>query len=153
LKNAKKQQILTGHRNRGATEVPYPPHDGFEGMGLLVELFLVVTLVACVFPLLTIFLEIRNFRSRRPSERNFVWAFLATYCLSLLSARWFVPLSLTEVVLPTAIWATVGTAFAMISFAFGFRSRGSGRWLAVVGGCYLTLVWLPFFYGRVLLKL
>jgi hypothetical protein len=87
--------------------VPYPAHDGFEGMGLLVELFLIIALVACVFPLLTVLLELRNLLLRRSSERNFIWAFLATYCLSLLSARWFVPLSLTEEVLPTAIWATV----------------------------------------------
>ena len=133
--------------------MPYPPHDGFEGMGLLVEFFLVIALVACLFPLLTFLLEIRNLQSKRPSERNFIWAFLATYCLSLLSARWFVPLSLTEKILPTAIWATVGTVCAMMSLALGVLSRGSGRWLAVAGGCYLTLIWMPFFYGRVLLKL
>jgi hypothetical protein len=67
-------------------------------MGLLVELFLIIALVACVFPLLTVLLELRNLLLRRSSERNFIWAFLATYC-------------------------------------------------------YLTLVWLPVFYGRVLLKL
>jgi len=131
----------------------YPVRDGFEGIGYLVEIFFSIAVVALVFPLVTVWLKLRKANHVGLSGGRYIWAFLVSYCLSVLSAWQFVPFSLTEKVMPTAIFACAGTAFALVSLAFAFRSQGRGRQSAIAGAIFLTVLWLPFFYGRVLLQL
>jgi len=133
--------------------VDWPVRDGFEGVGYLVEIFVPIAAVALVFPLVTAWLKLRKANHVGLSGGRYIWASLVTYCLSLFSAWRFVPLSLTEKVMPTAIFACAGTAFALVSLAFAFRSQGTGRQSAIAGAIFLTVLWLPFFYGRVLLHL
>jgi hypothetical protein len=133
--------------------VDEPVRDGFEGIGYLVEIFVPIAAVALAFPLVTVWLKLRKANYVGLLGGRYIWAFLVSYCLSLLSAWRFVPLSLTDKVMPTAIFACAGTSFAMVSLAFAFRSQGSGRRSAIGGAIFLTILWLPFFYGRVLVQL
>ncbi len=127
--------------------------DGFEGIGYFLEIFVPIAAVALVFPLVTVWLKVRKANDVGVLGGGYIWAFLVTYCLSLLSAWRFASLSLSDKMMPTTIFACVGTVFAIVSLAFAFRSRGSGRRSAIAGAIFLTILWLPFFYGRVLLQL
>ena len=130
-----------------------PSRDGFEGLGFLVQLLIPIAGVAFVFPLVVIWLKLRNANGTAGLRGGYIWAFMLAYCLSLLSAWWFIPLSLTDKIVPTAIFASIGTVLAVLSLVLAIRSQGSGRGSAVAAAIFLTILWLPFFYGRVLLRL
>lgn len=125
--------------------------DDFEGVGFLFEVFVALGAIAVVFPLVTLVQRLREANSERIPGGNYIWAFLSAYFVSLLCAGRFLPLSFTENVVQTGVLVCAGTMSAIFSLIFALRARGSGRVSAVTGAWFLTLVWLPIFYGRVLL--
>jgi hypothetical protein len=129
-----------------------PVRDGFEGVGYLVELYLAIWAVAIVFLVLTIVRKLSLAGRVSAAGGSYVWASLLAYGASLLSALWFVPFSLTDDVIRTAALACGGMISAILSLIFALRARGGGRLPAIEGAVFLTLVWLPFFYGRFLLR-
>jgi hypothetical protein len=129
-----------------------PVLDDFEGVGFLFEVFVALAAIAVVFPIITIVLKLREAYREQIPGGNYIWAFLSAYFVSLFSAGRLLPLSFTEHVGQTALLACSGTVSAIFSLIFALLARGSGRRPAVAGGLFLTLVWLPIFYGRVLLQ-
>jgi hypothetical protein len=126
--------------------------DGFEGVAYLAELYLAIWAAAIVFLVVTVARKLSLAGRGSVAGGNYVWASLLAYGVSLLSALWFVPFSLTDDVMRTAALACAGTTSAILALIFALRARGGGRFPAIASATYLTLVWLPFFYGRVLLR-
>jgi hypothetical protein len=121
-------------------------NDGFEGIGLLVEGLSAMFIIAVTFPIVSACQKLLS--KERAFRIGSVWPALIAYCLSLSTAGWFMALCLTDEVFKTAASAWVGSLIAFSSLVFAFRARGAGRWTAVIGSSYLSLLWLPFLYGR-----
>jgi hypothetical protein len=126
------------------------PHDGVEGLGLLAETLLFISIPVLIAPVVTMALKVIG-RLRTPHGR-FVWWSLGAYCASLLAAVEFLPSSLGNENLKTGVFATLGTIAALCALFLAVRASGSGRVSAVLGSSFLVLCWLPFFWGRVLLR-
>jgi hypothetical protein len=122
-------------------------------MGFLAEFFVALAAIAVVFPIVTVVRKLSLAGRGSVPGGNYVWVSLSAYGVSLLSALWFVPFSFTDDVIKTAALACTGTIAAILSLTFAVRVRGGGRIPAIAGGVFLVLAWLPFFYGRVLLRL
>jgi uncharacterized membrane protein len=129
-------------------------HDGFEGVGLLVEFFIGIAIVAVLLPIGTALRKLLVDAHRGPVPRgSLVWLSLVVYFLSVILFWRFSGISLTDDVRRIAIWACLGSLVAIAAFVLGLFARGPGRVPAVLQGIYSMVVWLPFFWGRVLLHL
>jgi hypothetical protein len=138
----------------GVAVIDQEMHDGFEGVGLLVELFLGIAVLAIVLPVITAIRKLVVDASREPAARGFfVWISTAVYLISVLLFWEFNGISLTDDVRRIAIWACIGSTVAIGCFILGFFARGPGRIPSIVQGIYSMVVWLPFFEGRVILHL
>jgi hypothetical protein len=129
-------------------------HDGFEGVGILVEFYFGVATIGGLLPILTA-LRKRFVDAQRGSvvRGYFVWISVAAYLLSVVLFWQFNSTMGTDDAPRIALWACSGSLVAIAAFVLGLLARGPGRILAVVQGVYTMIVWLPFFWGRVLLHL
>jgi len=128
-------------------------HDRFEAVGLLVEF--VIAAMAVLLPIGTALRKLRMDAQRGSVPRgSLVWFSLVVYLLSVIQfGQIYGTLSLTDDVRRIAIWACLGSLLAIAAFVVGLFARGPGRIPAVAQGIYTMAVWLPFFWGRVLLHL
>ncbi len=128
--------------------------DGFEGLGYLAEFMIAVSVLVAILPVITIVLRLCSTAQHgKLSRDSYLWISLLAYLASVLAGVRFIPLSLTEEKFQTAIFAILGTLLAIASLILAYRSQGPGRLSAVMGAVVLTLIWVPFFFGRVLLQL
>jgi hypothetical protein len=129
-------------------------HDGFEGVGLLVEFFIGVAAIAILLPIGTVIRKLVVDAHRGSVPRgSLVWFSMVAYLLSVILFWQFTGISLTDDVRHIAIWACLGSLVAISLFVAGLFARGPGRIPAVFQGIYSMAVWLPFLWGRVLLHL
>jgi hypothetical protein len=129
-------------------------HDGFEGVGLLVEFFLGVALIGILLPIVTAVRKRLGDAQRGCVARGYlVWISVVVYLLSVVLFWRFNDILGTDEAPRIAVWACSGSLVAIAAFVIGLLARGPGRIPAVVQGIYTMVVWLPFFWGRVLLHL
>jgi hypothetical protein len=129
-------------------------HDGFEGVGWLVEFFIGIAVVAVLLPIGTAARKLIGDAHRRPVRRgSLVWMSMGIYLLSVVLFWQFIGISLTDDVRRIAVWACLGSLVAIAGFVVGLLARGPGRIPTVAQRIYSMAVWLPFFWGRVLLHL
>ena len=129
-------------------------HDGFEGVALLVEFFIGIAVAAVLLPIGTVTPKrVVDARQGAVPRGSLVWISTGVYILSVALFWQFSGISMTDDVRRIAVWACLGSCVAIASLVLGLFARGPGRILASVQGIYSMAVWLPFFWGRVLLHL
>jgi hypothetical protein len=134
------------------TIVPQP-RDGFEGMGYLAELLVAILVTVVLLFLATVFRKVHGAAHQRELARGrYLWASLVAYAVSVICGYACASLALTDDFRRTAIMVSVGTLFALASLVMAIYARGAGRILGIVSSAFLTVLWAPMFYGRVLTK-
>ena len=129
-------------------------HDGFEGVGLLVEFFIAVAVIAILLPIGTALRKlIADADGGSVPRGSLVWLSTGVYFMSVVLFWQFTRISLGDDVRRIAVWACVGSLVAIAAFVVGLLARGPGRIPAIAQGISSLAVWLPFFWGRVLLHL
>jgi hypothetical protein len=120
--------------------------DGFEGVGVLVELLVAAFATAAVFPLVTSYLRLVG-KDESPATHS-IWPSVAAYCASLLLACFCAPLLLSDQILKAAIFVWAGWLAALFAMMLAFRGHGRGRKMAIAESVYLVAAWFPFLLGR-----
>jgi len=127
--------------------------DGFEGMGYLVELLVAIQVTVVLLFLATISRKLLGAAHQRELPRgHYLWASLFAYAVSVICGFECAGLALTDDFRRTAIVVSVGTLFALASLVMAIYARGTGRILGIVSSAFLTVLWAPMFYGRVLTR-
>lgn len=130
-----------------------PPRDGWEGLGNLAAVFPVILVIVAVLFVTTVFRKLRGSATQQDSGRGrYIWASLFAYGVSAMCGFEFAVLALTDDSRKTAIMAGLGTLFALTSLGLAVYARGAGRILAMVSSAFLTILWTPMFFGRVLAR-
>jgi hypothetical protein len=119
-------------------------------MGYLAEIFIAIVVVLAVLFVVTL---VRKLTQTKSVQRGgYVWAALAVYVVSVICGLECAAISLTNDFHQTTIIAGTGTALAVSALILAIRARGAGRVLAIVSAACLTVIWLPMFFGRVVLR-
>jgi hypothetical protein len=129
-------------------------HDGFEGVGLFVEFLIGLAVIAALLPIVTAIRKLVVEADRDPVPRGaLVWLSTGVYVWSAVLFWQFTGISVTDNIRRIAIWACSGSLVAIAAFVVSLLARGPGRIPAIAQGFYSLAMWLPFFWGRVLLHL
>jgi hypothetical protein len=128
-----------------------PARDGFEGIGIFVYYLAALLATLLILPAIALTRKLVLDARHKPMARGrWIWLSPAAYAVSMLAALRFIPLSFTDHEVQIVLYDCVGTCATLVALVFSFCSRGPGRWWMIVSASALSLVWIPFFLGRVL---
>ena len=129
------------------------PRDGWEGMGYAAELLVAILVTVVLLFLATVFRKLRAGTHQQELPRGrYLWASLFAYAVSLICGLEGAGLALTDELPRTSTMVGVGTLFAVASLFIAIYARGAIRILAIVSSAFLTVLWTPILFGRVLTK-
>jgi predicted neutral ceramidase superfamily lipid hydrolase len=83
------------------------PVDGFEGAGLLAQVFVGIAVSVVALFLVTVYVKFSK-GQQQIKRSGYVWAALCAYALSVFCGFQFTAFAFTDDTVRTAIWATAG---------------------------------------------